>query len=390
MRFCRVARANLICLSSFAGFVEGFLPTLTDIARVAGVSPAVVSRVVNQDKTLRISRETLERVKRIVEEQGYTPNRAARALRSSESGLIALMLHDVSNPVYGEIIRGAHSAASAADKAIVISDPSCSQNAAARMVNLIGGRGIDGLILQASRQSSDLVLARAAREKLPTVLLQAELGRNMPVITLPDQLAAEMGTDYLVKKGHRKIACLATAEHLSFTKNRVAGWQKVLRAQTTDPIPDPQNNPLVAYSLPTIEGGRRAAASLLAQRGLSSCVQHDLSLRVQHDLGSRLQRVGFSAMLCCNVVSAIGALDEILDRNLRVPQDIALVAIHDIPLVASLRVPLTTLSMPLFSLGQRVVEEILNLSSRVQHDPADCLGPQIVTQAPRLIERDSS
>ena len=358
------------------------MPTLTHIARVAGVSPAVVSRVVNQDKTLRISRETLERVKRIVEEQGYTPNRAARALRSSESGLIALMLHDVSNPVYGEIIRGAHSAASAADKAIVISDPSCSQNAAARMVNLIGGRGIDGLILQASQQSSDLVLARAAREKLPTVLLQAELGRDMPVIALPDQLAAEMGTDYLVKKGHRKIACLATAEHLSFTKSRVAGWQKVLRAQTTDPVPDPQNNPLVTYSLPTIEGGRRAAASLLAQHGLSSCVQHDLS--------SRVQRVGFSAMLCCNVVSAIGALDEILDRNLRVPQDIALVAIHDIPLVASLRVPLTTLSMPLFSLGQRAVEEILNLSSRVQHDPADCLGPQIVTQAPRLIERDSS
>lgn len=350
------------------------MPTLTDIARVAGVSPAVVSRVVNQDKTLRISRETLERVRRIVEEQGYTPNRAARALRSSESGLIALMLHDVSNPVYGEIIRGAHSAASAADKAIVISDPSCSPNAATRMVNLIGGRGIDGLILQASQQSSDLVLARAAREKLPTVLLQAELGRDMPVIALPDQLAAEMGTDYLVKKGHRKIACLATAEHLSFTKSRVAGWQKIFQTQTTDPVPDPQNNPLVAYSLPTIEGGRCATASLLEKHGLSS----------------RVQRVGFSAMLCCNVVSAIGALDEILDRKLRVPQDIALVAIHDIPLVASLRVPLTTLSMPLFSLGQRAVEEILNLSLRVQHDPADCLGPQIVTQAPRLIERDSS
>lgn len=334
------------------------MPTLTDIARVAGVSPAVVSRVVNQDKTLRISRETLERVRRVVEEQGYTPNRAARALRSSESGLIALMLHDVSNPVYGEIIRGAHSAASAADKAIVISDPSCSPNAAARMVNLIGGRGIDGLILQASQQSSDLVLARAAREKLPTVLLQAELGRDMPVIALPDQLAAEMGTDYLVKKGHRKIACLATAEHLSFTKSRVAGWQKILQTQTTDPVPDPQNNPLVAYSLPTIEGGRRAAASLLAQHA------------------------GFSAMLCCNVVSAIGALDEILDRKLRVPQDIALVAIHDIPLVASLRVPLTTLSMPLFSLGQRAVEEILH--------PTGCLDPQIVSQAPRLIERDSS
>ena len=334
------------------------MPTLTDIARVAGVSPAVVSRVVNQDKTLRISRETLERVKRVVEEQGYTPNRAARALRSSESGLIALMLHDVSNPVYGEIIRGAHSAASAADKAIVISDPSCSPNAATRMVNLIGGRGIDGLILQASQQSSDLVLARAAREKLPTVLLQAELGRDMPVIALPDQLAAEMGTDYLLKKGHRNIACLATAEHLSFTKSRVAGWEKMLQAQMTGTELDPQNNPLVAYSLPTIEGGRCATASLLEKHA------------------------DFSAMLCCNVVSAIGALDEILDRKLRVPQDIALVAIHDIPLVASLRVPLTTLSMPLFSLGQRAVEEILH--------PNGCLDPQIVSQTPFLIERESS
>lgn len=331
------------------------MPTLTDIAKAAGVSPAVVSRVVNEDKTLRISKETLERVKKIVEEQGYTPNRAARSLRSSESGLIALMLHDVSNPVYAEITRGAHNAASSAGKAILISDASSGSDGASRMINLIGGHGIDGLILQADQSSSDLVLAKAAKEKLPTVLLQADLGNDMNVIALPDQMAAKMGTDYLVQKGHKRIACIATEENLSFTRNRVTGWQEALKS----PNADDQASP-IAYTLPTIEGGRQAAANLLKNHS------------------------GFTAILCCNVVSAIGALAEVLDQKLRVPEDIAIVAIHDIPLISHLRVPLTTISMPLFSLGRMAVENVLKPSADGKN------GPQTVDELPKLIERESS
>ena len=82
------------------------MTTLSDIAKVAGVSSAVVSRIVNDDKTLRVSEDTRQRVLKAIDELDYTPNIAARTLRSAKSGLIAMVVHDVTNPVYAEIMRG--------------------------------------------------------------------------------------------------------------------------------------------------------------------------------------------------------------------------------------------------------------------------------------------
>ncbi len=331
------------------------MPTLAEIAKLAGVSPAVVSRVVNKDKTLRISKETLERVQEIVRESGYTANRAARSLRSTETGLIALVVHDVTNPVYGEITKGANAAAAAAGKAILISDASGGDEGTARLMELVSGRGIDGLVLQADQSLSDQVLARAARENVPTVLLQAELGDGMPAVVLPDKEAARLGTRHLIDRQHKAIGCLATAEGLSFTENRIEGWRAALSEAGL-----PCNDSLVRYSLPTIEDGRRAMEELL---------------KMQPDI---------SAILCCNVVSALGAMAAARDLGRRIPEDCAIVAIHDIPMADFVFVPLTTVEMPLYELGRVAIEQLMT--------PAGASGREtlVVSKAPRLIHRASS
>lgn len=331
------------------------MPTLTEIAKLAGVSPAVVSRVVNKDLSLRISKETLERVEAVVRDSGYTANRAARSLRSTKSGLIALVVHDVTNPVYGEITKGANAAASAAGKAILISDASGGDEGTARLMELVSGQGVDGLLLQAGRSLSDQVLARAARENVPTILLQTVIGNSISTVVLPDEEAARIGVQHLVDQGYQKIGCIATAKGLSFTESRVKGWKACLAENNFE-----CDDNLIRYGTPTIEDGRQAMQALLSANP------------------------DISAVLCCNVVAGLGAMSVLRDQGLRIPVDCAVVAIHDIPMADFVFVPITTVEMPLFKLGQIAVENLLKPNS--QATP----GPICVPSSPRLIRRAST
>ncbi len=327
--------------------------TISDIAKAAGVSPAVVSRVVNRDKTLRIGKETRERVEKAIDELDYAPNAAARSLRSASSGLIAMVVHDVTNPVYGEILRGAQQTAGTLGKAIIVSDGSHLDDRASRLLELIGGNGVDGLILQAGGVNSDLVLARAGRQSVPTVLLQAALDTNTHLVSLPDERAAATATDHLLSLGHRRIGCLATGEGMTFTRNREAGWRRAMRRAGRSAKADD-----IVHGQPSIEDGRNCAGRLID-------AHPDLT-----------------ALLCFNVVAAIGALQAAQDKGLRVPDDLSIVAIHDIELADHLSVPLTTVAMPLFEMGARAVELVSDKSTVTGGvSVIDTRDPELVVRA---------
>ena len=202
------------------------LTTLAQIAKAAGVSPAVVSRLLNGDKTLRISDATRGRVLGLVKEMDYTPNAAARSLRSAKSGLFALVVHDVSNPVYVEIIRGAQQAAAAHNKALLLGDASGGSASVERVVELINGGGLDGLILQAQGDAADRVLANAAKRSIPAVLMQADIDDESHLLSLPDEAAAALATEHLLELGHRAVACMCTAWGLIFSKNGKADGRR--------------------------------------------------------------------------------------------------------------------------------------------------------------------
>lgn len=305
------------------------MPTLAEIAKKAGVSTAVVSRIVNNDSTLRVSQETRDRVQRIVADTGYTPNRAARSLRSTQTGMIALVVHDVTNPIYAEITRGAHDAAAANGKAILLIDAQAGEKALSSVLDLINGHAIDGLILQAAKENTDRLIARAAAAKIPLVQLQAQIDEDLPVVCLPDVEAAQLGTEYLLKEGRTQIACLATREGLSFTAERVRGWRAAIEAAGLHP-----DQMSLVFAEPSIDGGQAGMEEILNAQPRPS------------------------AVICCNVLAAIGAMHKALERNLVVPDDVAILGIHDTRFAEFCRVPLTTISMPLFELGQEAVRAL--------------------------------
>lgn len=327
------------------------MATLADIAKHAGVSPAVVSRVINEDKTLRIGDETRKRVLSAIAAFNYAPNVAAQSLRSAKSGTIAFVLHDVSNPVYGEILRGAQEEAAKRRKAILLGDASAGGASNDRLAQMIAGGGVDGLILQGAGAAADALLARAAERGFPTVLLQADLGVNASLVQLPDAHATEMATRHLREIGHRKIGCLATVAGLTFTERRLSGWRAAMDGKADEN--------LVAFSEPRTRAGEESARALLTRRP-------DLT-----------------ALVCFNAVAAIGALRAAADLGREIPDDLSVIAIHDLKYAEDLRVPLSVVSLPLAEMGRKAVEVVCDPDA-----PANQWYE--VDEAPRLIRRAST
>lgn len=323
------------------------MATLADIAKRAGVSAAVVSRVVNGDASLRINQETRKRVQSAIADLDYAPNIAARALRSAQSGVVALVVHDASNPVYAELTRGAQFAAAEAGKALVLADAAISPGSADSLARLISGNGLDGVVIQGSDHEADEVIARAARQDVPVVALQARLKENAHLLSLPDAAAGRMAAHHLALLGHDKVGVVATGTGLAFTESRLNGIREVI-APTH-----------LVYAEPTIDDGEAGFADLIA---------------------SAPQTTG---LICLNILAAIGALRVARRVGRRVPEDLSVIAIHDLALAADLAVPLTTIRMPLFDLGKRAIETLLS-------KPLAPTGGTMVEALPQLILRQST
>ena len=328
------------------------MATLSDIAREAGVSSGVVSRVINKDATLRISEETRDRVLKAIEALDYSPNIAAQTLRSSRSGIIAVILHDVTNPVYAEMMRGAQAAAARHEKALLVFDSATGEESANRLAAMVGGGALDALIIQAAGEVSDAVLARAASRKIPTILLQADLDIEAHLIRLPDEDAADLATAHLIEHGHRKIGCLATAEGMLFTTKRLSGWRGAMKRHGLKP--DPAS---VVYAASDMGAGADAAMALIG-------AHPDLT-----------------GLVCFNALSAIGAMRAIGNAGRRVPEDLSIVAIHDLPFADVLATPLTTIAMPLHAMGFRAIELVCGGGLKIGSSLVDTPPPRLVSRA---------
>ena len=164
-----------------------------------------------------------------------------------------------------------------------------------------------------------------------------------------------MATGHVLGLGHREIGCVATHAGLTFTEARRYGWERALNSADV-----PVKNCPIVHAGSTIMDGNRAASELLDQNP------------------------GLTALVCFNVLAAIGALDQARARRLAVPQDISIVALHDIDLAAHLNPPLTTVAMPLYEMGRRAVEILCDAENVVGGETV------ILSPPPRLICRSST
>lgn len=332
------------------------MATVADVARKAGVSPGIVSRLLNEDPTLRVREATRVRVVAAARALDYTPNAAARALRKASAGMIGLAVHDTTNPIFGEIIAGAQSAATAAGFALMLADvhPLASDEQSFR--RLLSSGAVDGLLLQRAGTEDDALIARIAQGRVPTVLLNDSETGPLSSVWVDDELAARMSTEHLLALGHRNIALLQLQVTADRAERRRRGWEAALHAAGL-PAPDEL----------VVAGGHAPETGYVGMQRLIAIDPKP------------------TAVFAANVMAAVGAVRAAADAGLRVPEDISIAALHDLSFGDYTTPRLTIARLPLFEMGERAIGILLEQ----RHDGMP--RHELVSQpAVRMVVREST
>lgn len=331
------------------------MATVTDVARLAEVSPGVVSRLLNGDATLRIRPETRERVLAAARELEYTPNAAARALRNSKAKALGLAVHDVSNPIYAEILAGTQEAAARAGYTVMLADVDALANDDAAFRRFMASGTIDGLLLQRAGDGGDDLVSRVASQHVPTVLLNDQTTQGVSSIAVDDEAGTALATAHLVSLGHRRVGLLQVDGPSNRVDRRLHGWQSALRAAGLE-APDE----LVALGGHTPAQGERGVRALLGGDDRPT------------------------AIVAANSLAAVGALASARAAGIRVPDDLSIVGLHDFEFARHLSTPLDTVRLPLRAMGAAAVSMLLDETSSITRHV------MVTSPAPELVLRGSS
>jgi len=303
--------------------------TIHDVARVAGLSIATVSRAFNNPELL--SPEARAAIDEAVAVLNYRPHVAARRLRGSRTNLILVVVPSL-NPYFLDIFAGAEAAARAAGYGVLVGH---SERDAARerdFVEQVAAGRADGLILVTTVGGyDDDDISRMP----PTVIaLDVHEETDLPKVQIDHVLAAEMITHYLIDQGHRRIAHIMGAAGSSLTTHRRDGFERALARRGVDFDP--------ALCLPgdfTVEGGAAAGAAIVSMAAPPT------------------------AVFAANDQTAIGALQHFRSVGWRVPDDISVVGFDDGRLAAIASPALTTVHVPTHQIGFRAIEQLMLLLS---------------------------
>ena len=304
--------------------------TIKDVARLAGVSPSTVIRVIADHP--RISPDTKEKVRMIMAELGYYPNAIARSLvnkTSSSIGVIRSRLTqgDFANPFFPAVIQGISSVAHKYGLNLVLSTSSTFTQEDEECLNLLRQRRVDGVILLASHRQ-DKLIPRLAGEGFPFVLIGRHDGPEDIHWVNNDNVAdAKAAVKYLLGKGHQRIACLDGDPRYVVSTDRLRGYEEALAEHGVE-----GDGGLVEHCDFSVDGGYGATMRLL-RRGKE-----------------------FSAIFAVDDLIAIGAMRALQERGCSVGRDVAVVGFNDTILGAYVQPALTSVRVPIYELGQIAVQ----------------------------------
>lgn len=307
------------------------LPSMYDVARVAGVSQTTVSFIVNDAPGSNIPQETRDRVWAVIEELGWRPNAMARSLRMQRSQTIGLISDEIATSSHaGKIIQGAQDAAWAHEKMLLVINTGNNAEIERAGLKMMLERQVEGLIYATMYHRE--VAPPPALEHVPIVLLDCfAADRSLPSV-VPDELqGGRAATEILLRKGHRRIGLINEVGPLPAMFGRLEGYQQAL----------------AAYGLP-FDPGLVRVGTVIAPEGYR-CALELLQLPERP-----------TALFCYNDSVAMGAYDAARQLGLSIPGDVAIVGFDNLELIADqLRPPLTTMQLPHHAMGQWAVEYLL-------------------------------
>lgn len=304
--------------------------TIDDVARLAEVHKATVSRALNARTRDQVNAETLKRVKRAARQLGYVPNAMARSLRTSRSMTIGVIIPDLMNPIFPPIIRGIEQVLQAQGYTVLIANTDPHDDVEISVFESMLQRRVDGFLLATGRLDDQSVVEEAAAAAVPVVLVNRAAGfGDFPLVTGDNARGIELAVEHLVELGHRRIVHAAGPLNFSTTRSRAEAFEvAAARAGVA-------HQTIYASAL-TIDAGVAAADEMLAHN-----------------------KVKPTALVAGNDLVALGLIRRLRTEGLYCPEDVSVVGFNDMPFAGDFWPPLTTVRMPLREIGAEAARLLL-------------------------------
>jgi LacI family transcriptional regulator len=327
--------------------------TIRQIADLAGVSIATVSRVLNGRDD--VAPETRDLVKQIIREHGYTANRSARGLSAGRTGLVGILVPMVFPAYFAGILAGAAEALTERDLPIALSPTGGEHDREVSVIDRLHGLTDGALIILPEESGEELERLQDNGYRFVVIDPLMPLAERIPSVSAAHTSGADQAMQHLLALGHRRIAHIAGPSGWVATEDRRRGYHAALAAAGI--LPDPA---LTVDTTPEIAHGQEAAGHLLNLPDPPT------------------------AILCFNDNNAIGAIQAARARGLRVPEDLSIVGFDDVESATVVTPKLTTVRQPLAEMGRTGVSLLMRL---LDGERFETLHVELAT---RLVVREST
>ncbi len=328
--------------------------TVEEIARIAGVSKATVSRVLN-DSPSGVGAETRKRVQQIIKSMGYTNNHTTehRYIRSKS---IALLIPDVTNPYFADIVKAVEMRAKQDDYMVILTNTDFMPEMELEYISKLVAKRVDGFILVSSSSQSYKEYFKPQKYGIPMVLLDRKIAglEDCPSVCSDNVYASYNACETLIRKGAHSIVFCAGNEGISTSEERMEGYREALRKYDI-PFLDTH----VKYGQYTVEGGYNAIIDF------------------------EKAGVKYDAVLAANDLMALGVVKALKELSYRIPEDVQVIGFDNVTFSQFCSPALSTIQQPTVEMGKRAMEMLIEMIN----------GEKInrnVRLQPRLILRETT
>lgn len=330
--------------------------TIYDVAKIAGVSPSTISRVMNTPEM--VAEDTRQKVVNVIKELAYIPNMMAANMPRRRTNYIGLIIPDIANIFFSNLVRGVQDVCEKHGYSVLVVNSDDSQEKEGRYLKLLYSRRMDGVILTAAgyREEEFPEEELSLLKKMNIVLIDREInGMISPIVKVNNFGGAYSAIKYLLTMGHKKIMYLAGIEGTKTNQEREKGYLAALREAH-------------------IDWKNELAADFRLDTAYQKIIQYWPHLKNSDNLPT--------AIFAANDLMAIGALKAFAQLKVRVPEDISIIGFDNISFSDCTYPPLTTIAQPTYLMGQKAVEALLKVINKKKIKKS-------VELETELIERDS-
>ncbi|MGX9418341.1 HTH-type transcriptional repressor PurR [Vibrio sp. WJH972] len=329
------------------------MSTIKDVARLAGVSTTTVSHVIN--KTRFVAEATQEKVNTAVKELKYSPSAVARSLKCNSTQTIGMLVTQSTNPFFSEVIDGVESYCYRQGYTLILCNTGGIYEKQRDYIRMLAEKRVDGFLVMCSDLTEELLVMLDSYSEVPKVIMDwgPESSQSDKIIDNSEE-GGYLATRYLIKHGHRDIACLSGHLNKAACKERIIGFRRAMNEAN-----------LAINEDWILEGNFECDTAVLAA---DSIIAMDTKP---------------TAVFCFNDTMALGLMSRLQQKGIRIPEDISVIGYDNIEISEYFSPPLTTIHQPKRRVGKNAFEILLQRIKNKQHER------RVFEMHPEIVERFS-